>query len=369
MPTSPDVLSVRALNRATLHRQHLIQRSDAMPLDLIQHLVGLQAQMPNPPYVGLWARLEHFHKADLTCLIEERKVVRAALMRSTLHLVTAQDYLELKPLIQPVLERQYRGSYGKQLNGLDPAEVAAAAREILRQQPLNNQDLGLKLQEVWPDHDPHALAQAARNFEGLIHVPPAGTWGHHKSALLSPGEVYLGEAVASRPDLGQLILRYLGAFGPATLKDISVWSGLTSLKPALQERQGVLRTFRDELGRELFDLADAALPDPDLPISPRFLPEFDNLLLSHFDRSRVMDAAAKEKVFTRNGIIRSAVLIDGFVQGLWKVEEGQKGNVLRVQMFQPFSKQDRDMLVQEGLKLLDFVAEEGTENQVQFSGF
>lgn len=368
MPTSPDVLSTRALNRATLQRQHLMERSDGSALQMIAHLIGLQAQMPNPPYIGLWTRLKHFQKADLIHLMETRKVVRAALMRSTLHLVTAEDYLRLRPSIQPVLERQLQGNHGKKLAGLHPEVVAEAAREILQAQPLNHQDLGLKLQEIWPDLDPLALAQTARNFEGLIHIPPAGTWGYHKSALLSPAKLYLAGEAAAEMTPGDLLLRYLRAFGPASLKDMSVWSGITSLKPALQEVRPALRRYRDEQGRELFDLADAVLPHPETPILPRFLPDFDNLLLSHFDRSRVMAPAVKDQVFTRNGIIRATVLMDGFVQGIWKIDHTQKGAILNIQLFQAVSNHEKDLLMQEGLKLLAFVTDGGTEHQVEFSG-
>ena len=368
MPTSPDVLSTRALNRATLQRQHLMERSDGSALQMTEHLTGLQAQMPNPPYLGLWTRLKHFQKTDLTSLMENRKVVRAALMRSTLHLVTAEDYLRLRPIIQPVLARQLQGNYGKKLAGLHPVVVADAAREILQAQPLNNQDLGLRLKEIWPDLDSLALAQTARNVEGLIHVPPAGTWGYHKSALLSPAKIYLAGETAAELTPGDLLLRYLRAFGPASLKDMSVWSGITSLRSAFQEVRPALQEHRDEQGRALFDLADAVLPHPETPILPRFLPEFDNLLLSHFDRSRIMAPAVKDQVFTRNGIIRATVLIDGFVQGLWKVEHTQKGAVLNIQLFQPISGHEKDLLVKEGLKLLAFVTDGGTEHQVEFSG-
>ncbi|GGJ50909.1 winged helix DNA-binding domain-containing protein [Deinococcus roseus] len=364
MPSSLPMLSLKALNRATLQRQHLIGRSGMPALDMVQHLIGLQAQMPNPPYVGLWTRLQNFEKEDLTRLIKQKQVVRAALMRSTLHLVSGQDYLQLRPLIKTVLERQYLGSHGKQMVGLDPLEVTRAGRELLSQTPLNNQELGRALQQKWPDRDAQALGYAVRNFEGLIHVPPAGTWGDHRSPLLVPGEVYLDAELDPKPSLGNLLLRYLQAFGPATLKDMTVWSGLTHLKPALTEIQPALQVYRDEQGKELFDLAEVILPDPETPIPPKFLPDFDNILLSHADRSRIMAPDFKARVFTSNGIIRATVLIDGFVQGIWKVQQNKKRASLQIEMFQTIAAADQDLLQEEGQKLLHWMTPDAEKHEL-----
>ncbi|HEY1014461.1 MAG TPA: winged helix DNA-binding domain-containing protein, partial [Herpetosiphonaceae bacterium] len=274
-----EVLGQRALNRALLARQLLLERAELPALAAIERLAGMQAQAPDPPYVGLWTRLAGFEAGELSGLIRERRAVRIALMRSTIHLVSDEDCLLFRPLLQPVLERGLRGTYGRQLAGLEPAEVAAAARPLVEEQPRTFQELGTLLKERWPERDAHALGQAARCWLPLVQVPPRGLWGESGPAAHLWAERWLGRPLEADPPPERLILRYLAAFGPASVADIQKWSGLTGLRQPVEALRPRLAVFRDERGRELFDLPEAPRPDPATPAPARFLPEFDNTLL------------------------------------------------------------------------------------------
>ena len=361
---SPALLDTRALNRATLQRQWLLQRRAATIPRAVEHLVGLQAQTANPPYLALWARLEGFEFGALTRLIEQRRIVRCTMMRGTLHLVSARDVLALRPLLQPVLERGLRHSaHARHLEGVDLHELARAAHAQLARNPVPSGDLGAALADVWPGRDTTALAMAARCHLSLVHVPPAGTWGSHRHAALCPADVWLA-ATKPPPEsddpLAQLVRRYLAAFGPASAADISVWSGLTQLAPVIERLGTQLRRYRDVQGRTLFDLARTRLPDPDTPAPARLLPGFDNLLLSHADRSRVIDDAHRSRVFGANGLLRPFVLVDGFVGATWRVDRTKDRAVLTVEPFRPLSAAQRDEIGGEARGLLPAIEPDAT---------
>jgi hypothetical protein len=361
-----SVLGKRALNRALLERQLLLRRVHLPALDAIEHLVGLQAQAPNPPYFALWTRLEEFRQEELSRLIEERKAVRIAMMRSTIHLVSARDCLELRPLVQSVHDRGFTGAYGKSLAGLDAEALAAAGRALVEAKPMTFSELGKQLSAEWPDRDPDALAAAIRTLVPLIQVPPRGLWGQSGQALHTSAELWLGSSLSSEPKLALMIQRYLSAFGPATVKDIQAWSGLTKLREVIEKLRPDLICFRDEQGNELFDLPDAPRPDADIASPPRFLGEFDNILLSHADRTRIIDDAFRNRVFTKNGIIRSVILVDGFVSGLWNLKRGSGTATLTIEPFMKLSSHDQEELAVEGAKLLKFAALDDQSHEIQF---
>ena len=362
-----QVLGVRALNRALLERQWLLRRQKRPIPAAIEHLVGLQAQAPNPPYIGLWTRLDGFRLDALTRLIHERRVVRCAMMRGTLHLFTARDFLALRPVLQPVLERFLRSAYGKLLAGLDLQAVAASARARLSERPRTSSELAESLSEQWPGRDPRALANVVRSLEPLIHVPPAGTWDSHPAPTLTTPELWLGRPLEPAAPPDDLLLRYLAAFGPATVKDMGIWSGLTGLSEVIERLRPRLRTFHDEQGRELFDLPDAPLPDPDTEAPPRLLPEFDNVLLSYADRTRIIAEEHRKAVFTINGLIRATVLVDGFVRGIWKLESHGDTATVRIEPFKPLPKPVRSALAEEGARLLTCAAPDAKAHTVQFA--
>lgn len=313
------VLSRRALNRALLHRQLLLRRWKLAPTQAIERLVGLQAQATNPPYFALWTRIEGFHREQLSRLLTDRRVVRLALMRSTLHMVTADDCLALRPTLQPMLEAAYtRSTHNRLVRGVDLDGVAKVARDLIEAESMTNADLGRVLAERWPGRDVTALLNGVRAKLAVVQLPPRGVWGVGGQPTGTTAEAWLGRPFAPL-SVDDLVPRYLAAFGPASVIDMQTWSGLTRLREVFERLRPRLLTFTDESGTELFDLADARRPHPDTPAPVRFLPEFDNSLLSYADRTRILATEHKPHVFTANGIIRGTVLVDGFVAATWKL--------------------------------------------------
>src|SRR5262245_23920896 len=362
-----EALSLRALNRATLERQMLMRRWQTPMLDAIERLVGLQAQTPHSWYHGLWTRLEGFQPERLAELLIKRQVVRIALMRSTIHLVTARDCLELRPRMQSVIERSTKGSFGRHWIGLDTEAVVAAGRKLVEQQPRTFSELGKLLAERWPDRNPAALAQAIRAWAPLVQTPPRGVWGMSGTAAHTTAESWLGRPLATNPSIEKVILRYLAAFGPATVKDIQTWSGLTRLSEVTDRLRSRLITFRDKHGRELFDLPDAPRPDPDATAPARFLYDYDNLLLSHDDRSRFITDEYHKQGFTMDGPMPCILLVDGFTNGTWKVVRQRRTATLTIKPFRRLSKKETAALTEEGARLLAFAAADADTHDTQFA--
>lgn len=361
------MLSKRARNRALLARQFLLDRSDDTVLDALTHLVGLQAQTPNAPYIALASRLKDFDPKLLTALIYDRRVVRIALMRGTIHSVTDSDCLELRPHFARVLERGMRGAFGKQLSGLNLKEVEIAARKLLKKQPLTFDELGKRLSKKWPDRNPDALANAARAVVPLVQVPPRGIWGEGGLALHAPAETWLRRPLCTTPSLERMINRYLAAFGPATVRDVQAWSGLTGLRPILESMRENLIAFKDEEKKEFFDLPDAPRPDADTPAPPRFLPVFDNVLLSHADRRRILSEDHRKKLFGTAALLEGSVLIDGFVGAKWKVVQEPARAVLTIEQFVQLHNRDREAISQEGAGLLTFALAAIKVHEIRFT--
>ncbi|HEY8599959.1 MAG TPA: winged helix DNA-binding domain-containing protein [Thermomicrobiales bacterium] len=363
-----DLLNVRALNRATLARQMLLARHELPAAAAIEHPVGMQAQAPNAPYVGLWTRLADFRHEELAALLTERWAVRASLMRATVHLVTTRDYLALRPLIQPVLTRGFGGSpFGQHLAGVDLAPILASGREMLTAQPATRAELAPLLAARWPELDATSLAYAVSYLLPLVQVPPRGIWGDSGPATLAVAETWLGRPLAPAPLPDQWLLRYLAAFGPATVKDMQLWSGLTRLREVVERLRPQLRTFRDESGAELFDLPDAPRPDPDTPAPPRFLPEYDNLLLSFADRRRVITDGRRVPLPPGNGGNVGTVLLDGFWRATWQITRTAASATLTIAPFAPLSTADRTALADEGYRLLAFAAAESNDRDIRFA--
>ena len=351
------VLTARALNRALLERQLLLRRQTLLVSEALEHLVGLQAQNPNGPYYGLWSRLEGFHPDDLAGMIDRRLVVRIALMRWTLHVVTSRDCLTLRPLVQPVMERRLRALFGTQLAGVDLDRLVALARELVEAQPRSLGDVGGILAEEWPGHEPSVLGNALAALAPLVQVPPRGLWGRNGRAVQTTSERWLGRRLEPAGPPDELLLRYLNAFGPATIDDMRKWSGLSGLACAIERLRPQLRSFRDEQGHELLDVLDGPLPDPDTPAPVRFLPECDNAVLAHADRSRIV-AEPHRRIVTAN----KTFLIDGFVGGTWKIIRAPTVATLVISPVAPISRDDRLALAEEGIKLLAFTAGDDDED-------
>ena len=365
---SGEVLSRRVLNRALLARQMLLWRERLPAAEAIERLVGMQAQIPHAPYVGLWSRLEGFHPDELACLINERRAVRIALMRSTIHLVTARDCLALRPVIQPPLDRDlFRNTtYGPLIAGIDMPALIASGRALLDERPRTPKELGALLQAQWPDRDATALAYALRNQVPLVQVPPRGIWGKSGQTRYATAESWLGQPLASDPAPDAVILRYLAAFGPASIADAQTWSGVPGLRAAFERLRPQLRVFRDELGAEMFDLPDAPRPDPDTPAPVRFLPEYDNALFSHADRTRII-ADEHRKFINENRLGIRTVLVDGFARGMWKITRERGSAMLTVEPFLPLAGEERDAVAEEGVRLLAFTAPDAITHGVRFA--
>jgi hypothetical protein len=365
--TGAAVLSRRALNRATLERQFLLRRHRLTAHEAIEHLVGLQAQTPHTWYAGLWTRLAGFDPAEASALLTERRAVRMALMRSTIHLVTARDALALRPLLQPMIERSTRAVFGKRVSGIDLDALAAAGRNAVEEKPRTFSELGRILGEGWPGRDQAALAQTVRAALPLVQVPPRGVWGASGSARHTSAEAWLGEPLRGDYPLESMLLRYLAAFGPASVRDMQTWSGLTRLAGPAERLRPRLVTFRDENGVELFDLPDAPRPDPDTPAPVRFLYDFDNLLLSHADRSRVVTDAYREQNFDVHGPAPRLVLLDGFTAATWTLDIQRGTATLVIRPFAKPSREHADALAAEGAALAAFAAPEADVHDVRFA--
>jgi hypothetical protein len=367
----PRVLDRRTLNRTLLDRQLLLERSGVGAAEAVRHLVGLQSQVPETPYVGLWTRLTGFGFDELAGLLTGRRVVRIALLRGTVHLVDAEDALWLRPLLQPALERQFEGSqWARGVAGVPRAELARVGRELVEERPRTPAELRAELGPRWPQADPAALATALRHLLPLVQLPPRGVWGQGGGPLHTTLTHWLGRRCEASADpdpaareaaTREAVRRYLAAFGPATAADAQRWSGLTGLRRTMAGMD--LVTYRDEAGRTLFDLPEARLTDPQTPAPPRLTAPFDNLVLSHQDRSRVLDEAHRFRVMTVNGLVSGTVLADGWTAGSWRTDRSGGRGAARVTLTvtpfpaatppaRPIPADDRDALTAQALELL-----------------
>ena len=343
------MLTRRDLNRALLERQLLLERRAVPAEAALEGLAGMQAQEPQAPYVGLWSRIEGFDPAELSRLIDERRAIRTGLMRATIHLVTARDWAWLWPLIRPVPARAFRSSaYSKALAGADVDEVVAAGRALVEAEPRTRAEVGLLLAERWPAADRAALAAAVGLHLPVVHVPPRALWRRSGQARWTTAPAWLAAAPADAPAAEDLVRRYLAAFGPATVKDIQAWSGLTGLRAVADGLGDELHTAVDEDGRELLDIPGAPLPDAGTPAPPRFLAPFDNAILAHADRGRIIAAEHRAVVFGDR--LMRTFLVDGFVAGTWRID----GATLTVRPLRPLAARDRRAVMDEAERLLAF---------------
>jgi Winged helix DNA-binding domain len=370
--TSPGQLTADDLNRATLDRQLLLRRHPMPARGAIEHLVGLQAQAPLAPYVGLWTRLAGFRQQELKDLLTERAVVRAHLMRNTVHLVTAADYVSFRPLFQPLMDRALAANFGRRLVGVDPAELRSVASARLAEAPLTRTQLAGRLAARWPGSDPGSLAYAATHLVPVVQVPPRGLWGETGQATWFLAAAWLEGTTAppltEREAAEQLVLRYLAAYGPASVNDIQAWSGLSRLREVTGRLGARLRTCTGPDGRELLDLPDAPRPQARYAyLPPRFLPEYDNLLLSFAERSRFIPHDRPVPLPPGNGATSGTLLVGGSWLADWAIIRGRDRAALEVRPFSWLGSPERDAVAAEASRLLEFVAADAVAHDVRFA--
>lgn len=365
---SSSLLTTRQLNRALLARQMLLSRETTPVVASVERLVGLQAQLARPPFVGLWTRLEGFQRGDLTGPLQERRIVRATAMRGTIHLMSAADYVGLRGAIQPALTRGMKAILRERAETLDVAALEAEARAFFGGSPATFDALRNHFKAKDPEADERAMAYVIRNVLPLVQAPTDAPWGFPAAADFALAETWLGTPVPTEPaPAHELVRRYLAAFGPATPSDMQTWSGLQGLRAVFEDLRPDLVTFRDARKRELFDLPEAPRPGEDAPALVRFVPEFDNLVLAHDDRTRVIADEHRPRVTLKNLQVLATFLVDGFVAGTWKVERKKKIAALLLEPFGKLDKKTAKALEAEGDALLRFVEEDAETREARFS--
>jgi len=361
---SHRVLTLRQLNRATLARQMLLERAEIGIVEAVRLLIGLQGQVSEGPYQALWSRLRDFRHADLTALIVDRTLVRGTSLRATLHLHTVDDLVGLRPLVQPALERTWQGAFGKRRFGAnDVAAVHKAGVRLLDKGPMTGGALGKALQAKFPSGDALSKSILVQVKEILVQIPPTRIWGSGHAPVQTRIENWVPPPHRRALVLDDLVVRYLEAFGPASVLDMQAWSGMTKLALVLERLGDRLATFEDEDGRVLYDLPDAPRPDPDTVAPIRFLPDYDNVLLGYADRRRMVSEADLKRL---GGLTRSfrAVLVDGVVAGSWSIVREKRSARLAVTPFRKLLKRETRDVEREGAAFLAFM-EEGAEGSVE----
>ena len=349
------VVSLRALNRATLARQLLLQRSPMSALDAIEHLVGMQAQAPFAPYYGLWSRLDGFTGEELSGLLSSRKAARIVLMRGTIHLVTARDCHRLRPLVQPALDRMLatNATHGRPLAAVDVAALVDTAKQLLDAEALTPGEVGARLAEQWPETPKGSLAEAARSLLPLVQVPPRALWQRSGQVRLRTATAWLGRPRGKPLTIDEVVVRYLGAFGPASVADVQTWSGLRRLGEVVERLGARLMRVKGEGGQTLYDLPEAPRPDPEITAPVRLVAPFDNILLSHANRTRVISDEHRKRLFSgRNGVFPGTVLVDGFVAGTWELVGKGESTSMRVRPYVAMRRGVLDAVISEGNRLL-----------------
>ena len=328
------------LNRTLLHRQHLLERVDSTPVAMAEHLIGLQAQDNLPPYLSLAARLIDFDPYDVTRGLEDKTLVRLLVMRGTIHLLTRDDALTLRQWTVPVHDREIKVSQSiGAAREVDRDAFDAALTELLADGPLPQKALGLALAERFPAYPATQLGQLARSTQPLAQLPPRGTWKGSGGVVYQRVDRWL-EADLVEPDPADIVRRYLRAFGPASAADATAWSAITGLA-ALMKGMDDLERHEDENGKVLYDLPGAPIADADTPAPVRLFGYYDNVWLSHAGRDRVTDPEKRKAQQGPNGAAAAPILVDGWLEGLWRVADGR---VEIVSMMRKLTKAERSEL-------------------------
>jgi hypothetical protein len=342
------VLTRRALNRALLARQMLLERQPVSATGALHALLAMQGQLPRAPFAGLWARIADFLPDELRVAITNRQVVRATMLRGTLHLMLAEDVLAFRTTLRTETEMALPG--GKRWTHAELEPTLRLAREHF-QAPASFEALRERIEAAGLD-EVRFRAYAARLLLPLVQANSDAPYGFDAGGEFVLAETWLGASIAAQPNPEQLVRRYLAAWGPATPADFAAWSGMKSVGQWFEALGDDAIVLRDERKRTLYDLRDAPRPPADTPAPPRLLPEFDGVMLGWQDRTRVISADDAPLIANRNLQVPAVVLVDGFVAGTWKVERKRKTALVTIRLFRPISAGDRQALEEEGLALL-----------------
>ncbi|CAA9461608.1 MAG: hypothetical protein AVDCRST_MAG38-126 [uncultured Solirubrobacteraceae bacterium] len=349
------ILTRRELNRALLARQLLLEREPLTPPEAVERLAGLQAQYTPSPYLSLLARVVNFERDLLTSALQQGQLVKALLMRGTLHIVTPGDYWAFATARRALATAYWPPAYERRFPNERIAELARDLVAGMGSESRTFADVRALLEpHATGDITPTLLWRRMQGHEHFVHVPPSGIWGYHGDGVYRAAAAAIdGEPPDPAEACAHLIRAYLGAFGPASTKDLAQWAGLQRLRPVSQAIAGMqLRTFADEQGQKLHDLPDAPLPDPGTPAPPRLVPRYDDLVLSHADRSRVLGDVPVKRIVTNNALVHATILVDGFVSGTWQLEKGR----VTLEPFAPLSRPVAAALAEESERVEAFVA-------------
>jgi hypothetical protein len=360
-------LTTRDLNRALLARQQLLKRKRLSVPQTIHNVGGLQTQEPKDPFVSLWSRIDNFKREKLLTAAEDRSIVRGSNLRCTIHTVTAEDFVKYRLALQPVIARD-TANWKDRYIGLDKPAVIKAVRKLLSDDvPRNAREIGGALQQQFPDANREGLSHCARIHVPVVMTPTDERFGYSRPPKLMLAERFLGEKLAKDTPLSDFILWGIAAIGPCGAADLRTWSGMPGIREAIEPLRPQLMSFRDESGRELFDLPNAPRPKAGTPAPIRFLGEFDNVALSHADRARIVDPQhAKLFNFSKNGRRAFTVLIDGFVRASWQINVKRKRATITVMPFEQESRQTVDELAAEAERLVQFVEPDADAHFVEF---
>ncbi|CAN5224682.1 winged helix DNA-binding domain-containing protein [soil metagenome] len=311
------MLSIRDLNRTLLLRQHLLERIEMPALAMVEHLIGLQAQENLPPYLSLAARIDGFEPLELSDALERLDAVRFLTMRGTIHVLTPDDALALRPWVQPALDQQSRSNQmSRPAREVPVPELIASTRDLLADGPLPVKQLGEGLANRFPGVPTGALAHVARERVPMVQLPPRGLWKRSGGVVYQTVENHLGRAT-TEVDVSELVRRYLRAFGPATPADMTTWSRVTRLGPVFTAMSDELVVVECEDGRTRYDVAGAPYLDGDAHAPVRLLGSYDNVWLSHADRALIVPENVRGQWMGTNGGICNTIFADGFMSGLW----------------------------------------------------
>ena len=363
-----NVMDLRELNRATLARQRLLERSRDGVADVVRVVGGLQAQTPANPMVALWSRVAGFERDQLLAAVDAGEVVRGTTLRGTLHLHHVDEYRELRMSLQPMLDTMVR-SVRRRAREQDLAPAIELGRALLATGPRTIGEVKSALREHFPESDPQALGLLVRYELQLLMVPDTSTPnGWPNLAPFAPATKVIGGRLQTkqRPEL--VLRRFLETLGPGSVRDAQVWSGVRGLKEIAARMLDAgelveVLTFDDQL---LLDLPDVPRVDGDAVAAVRFLPMWDNLLLSHADRTRVLAAEHKPYISSKNGMPPPTFLVDGFVHGTWAVERHGDAATLRLTAFGRTPRAAQDAIVDEGERLLGFLEPDASKPRVRF---